>query len=82
MKYICVILTVNVFSEKGRIIWGICHDNVCVFSGNNQMTSEDKVVLMSGSEKSEIVDKFKSSGWLVKYVPGAGHKLMKVALGK
>ncbi|CAH0729323.1 unnamed protein product, partial [Brenthis ino] len=67
---------------KGRIIWGICHDNVSVFSENDQMTSEDKMVLMSGSEKLEIINKFKSSGWLVKYVPGAGHKLMKVALGE
>lgn len=37
---------------------------------------------MSGAENPEIINKFKSSGWLVKSVPGAGHKLMKVALGK
>lgn len=46
------------------------------------MTVKDKVVLMSGSEKPEVIEMFKSSGWLVKYLPGAGHKLMNVALGK
>ena len=46
------------------------------------MTMKDKTILMSGSEKPEVIEKFTSSGWLVKYLPGAGHKLMKVALGK
>lgn len=40
-----------------------------------------KRVLMSSSEKDDIVEKFQNYGWHVKSVPGAGHKLLKVALG-
>lgn len=36
---------------------------------------------MSSSENSDIVKKFKEADWDVISVPGAGHKLLKVALG-
>ncbi|CAH2105717.1 unnamed protein product [Euphydryas editha] len=67
---------------KGRIIWGFNFGNINKWSENKDFTSDDKIILMSGAEKQEIINRFKTSGWLVKSVPGAGHKLMKVALGE
>lgn len=67
-------------SGQGRIVWGLHHNNFNLSSGGIKNLQE-KVVLMSGAEKPEIIEKFKASGWVVKSIPGAGHKLMKVALG-
>ncbi|XP_047528695.1 inositol polyphosphate 1-phosphatase [Vanessa atalanta] len=67
---------------KGRIIWGFNYGNVREWSKNEHDASDEKVILMSGAEKSDVIEKFKALGWLVKSVPGAGHKLMKVALGE
>ncbi|XP_045447137.1 inositol polyphosphate 1-phosphatase [Melitaea cinxia] len=67
---------------KGRVIWGYSFGNIRIWSKNEDFASDEKIILMSGAENPEIINKFKSSGWLVKSVPGAGHKLMKVALGE
>ncbi|XP_045765794.1 inositol polyphosphate 1-phosphatase [Maniola jurtina] len=66
---------------KGHIVWGL-HYGKFNLSSEDIQNSEDKVVLMSGAEKPEIMEKFKAAGWVVKSLPGAGHKLMKVALGE
>lgn len=36
---------------------------------------------MSAAEEPEVVTQIQKLGWDVQSVPGAGHKLMKVALG-
>lgn len=36
---------------------------------------------MSAAENPALANKFKANGWIVKSVPGAGYKLMKVAIG-
>ncbi|CAG9559973.1 unnamed protein product [Danaus chrysippus] len=66
---------------KGRIIWGLNYADKCKWSHENNVNT-NKVILMSSAEKPEIVEKFKSLGWEVKSVPGAGHKLLKVAIGE
>ncbi|XP_075971682.1 inositol polyphosphate 1-phosphatase [Anticarsia gemmatalis] len=66
---------------KGRIAWGINYGNIQKWS-ESEMTPGNKIILMSGAEKPEISAKFMSAGWQVKAVPGAGHKLLKVALGE
>ncbi|XP_050343473.1 inositol polyphosphate 1-phosphatase [Nymphalis io] len=67
---------------KGRIIWGFNFGNVREWSKNEHVAFDEKIILMSEAEKTDIVENFKTSGWHVKSVPGAGHKLMKVALGE
>ncbi|XP_068631223.1 inositol polyphosphate 1-phosphatase [Battus philenor] len=69
---------------KGRIIWGVTYQDIQKWcdTSNQEITSENKVVLISGSEKPDIVNKLMESGWEVKAVPGAGHKLLKVVLGE
>lgn len=67
-------------SGSGRILWGVNYKgtqkfNICEIETGN------KTILMSAAENPVLADKFKANGWLVKSVPGAGHKLMKVALG-
>uniref|UniRef100_S4PGK4 Inositol polyphosphate 1-phosphatase n=1 Tax=Pararge aegeria TaxID=116150 RepID=S4PGK4_9NEOP len=69
------------YNGTGRIIWGVHYGNFNLISEDIK-DSQDKVVLMSGAEKPEIIEKFKAAGCMVKSVPGAGHKLMKVALGE
>ncbi|XP_026321984.1 inositol polyphosphate 1-phosphatase [Hyposmocoma kahamanoa] len=66
---------------SGRILWGVNYNgtqkfNICEIETGN------KTILMSAAENPVLADKFKANGWLVKSVPGAGHKLMKVALGE
>ncbi|XP_072939601.1 inositol polyphosphate 1-phosphatase [Epargyreus clarus] len=66
---------------KGRIVWGVHYGETCKWYGGDE-NSGSNIILMSGAEKPEIIQKFKNSGWEVKSVPGAGHKLLKVALGE
>ncbi|XP_049869969.1 inositol polyphosphate 1-phosphatase [Pectinophora gossypiella] len=68
---------------KGRIIWGVSYGKTRKWSeGDTSKHSIDKTVLISGAENPAIVKKFKACGWEVKSVPGAGHKLLKVAIGE
>lgn len=69
------------FSGKGRVVWGVNYGDVREWGGSHAVEQKN-IVLMSGAEKPEISAKFKNAGWEVKTVPGAGHKLLKVALGK
>lgn len=39
-------------------------------------------LLVSAAENPDIVKKFEDAGWEINFVPGAGHKLLKVALGR
>ncbi|CAH2071339.1 unnamed protein product, partial [Iphiclides podalirius] len=69
--------------NKGRVVWGVSYDGVSKWSHDNkEVGSGENVVLISGAEKPDIVEKLKNSGWEVTSVPGAGHKLLKVALGE
>ncbi|CAK1598751.1 unnamed protein product [Parnassius mnemosyne] len=68
---------------NGRMIWGVNYKGTHNWNGGGYKTKPDnKTVLVSGAEKSDIIQKLKSSGWEVKSVPGAGNKLLKVALGE
>ncbi|KAM3967361.1 inositol polyphosphate 1-phosphatase [Aphomia sociella] len=67
----------------GRIIWGVSYGNTKKWgTTETQSNSQSNVVLMSGAESPNIINKIKSTGMEVKSVPGAGHKLLKVALGE
>lgn len=82
-SFILTILISLVCSGKGRIIWGINYGETHISGGTDvEEVPDNNIILMSGAEKVEIIEKVKSAGWKVKSVPGAGHKLMKVALGK
>ncbi|KAG6450901.1 hypothetical protein O3G_MSEX006829 [Manduca sexta] len=68
---------------KGRIVWGISYNGIHKWGGDAmETTADNKIVLMSSAEKSEIIGKVKSSGFVSQSVPGAGHKLLKVVLGE
>ncbi|KPI91355.1 Inositol polyphosphate 1-phosphatase [Papilio xuthus] len=68
---------------KGRIIWGVNYEGVkkC-YVGDREVDFGHNTILISGAEKPDIVEKIKNSGFEVISVPGAGHKLLKVALGE
>ncbi|KPJ19471.1 Inositol polyphosphate 1-phosphatase [Papilio machaon] len=68
---------------KGRIIWGVNYEGVkkC-YVGDKEVVSGHNTILISGAEKPDIVEKIKNSGFEVISVPGAGHKLLKIALGE
>ncbi|XP_038220279.1 inositol polyphosphate 1-phosphatase [Zerene cesonia] len=66
---------------KGRIVWGVNYEGTQLFSHDNESNAK-KVILMSSAENEEIIEKFKNIGWEVQSVPGAGNKLLKVALGE
>lgn len=72
------------FNEgKGRIIWGVHYGEIRECGGTETVElTDNNTILMSGAEKPEIIEKVRNAGWDVKSVPGAGHKLMKVALGE
>ncbi|XP_059046141.1 inositol polyphosphate 1-phosphatase [Achroia grisella] len=68
---------------KGRIIWGVSYGTTKEWgTTESKSDSESNIVLMSSAENPEIVNKMKKANLEVKSVPGAGHKLLKVALGE
>ncbi|CAD0197444.1 unnamed protein product [Chrysodeixis includens] len=68
---------------KGRVLWGINYKDTKKWGGSSiPKTEANNIVLMSAAEKPEILNKFKNSGWEVKSLPGAGHKLLRVATGE
>ncbi|CAG4992771.1 unnamed protein product [Parnassius apollo] len=70
-------------SGNGRMIWGVNYNGIKHWNGGGYKTkSDNKTVLISSAEKLDIIQKLKSSGWKVKSVPGAGNKLLKVAIGE
>lgn len=70
------------FSGKGRIVWGVCYKDTREYGTTEVGTETDSnTILMSAAEKPEVTEKIQSLGWEVKSVPGAGHKMLKVALG-
>lgn len=67
----------------GRIVWGLCYADVHKWSISDVNTyTKSNIFLMSAAEKPEVIAKIKDLGWEVQSLPGAGHKLMKVVLGK
>lgn len=68
-------------SGKGRIFWGVNYNGTQKFRICETENDGNKTILMSAAENPALADKFKANGWQVKSVPGAGHKLMKVAIG-
>lgn len=66
---------------KGRVLWGVNYEDIQEWGGSD-VFEENNIILMSAAEKPEISSKFKNAGWEVKALPGAGHKLLKVALGE
>lgn len=69
------------YSGNGQIFWGVNYNGTRKFRLCETENNENKTILMSAAESPVLADKFKANGWLVKSVPGAGHKLMKVAIG-
>ncbi|XP_013190223.2 inositol polyphosphate 1-phosphatase [Amyelois transitella] len=70
-------------SNQGRIIWGVSYENYKAWGcSEKEIHTNSNTVLMSGAENADIIEKVKKSGWQVMSVPGAGNKLMKVALGE
>lgn len=69
------------YSGKGRIFWGVSSNGIQKYRVCETEQDGNKTILMSAAENPALADKFKANGWVVKSVPGAGHKLMKVAIG-
>ncbi|CAH0407291.1 unnamed protein product [Chilo suppressalis] len=68
---------------KGRVMWGLSFDGFHKWGGNHiEETSTTKVILMSNAEESKIKQKLLNSSFNIDTAPGAGNKLMKVALGE
>ncbi|XP_035439065.2 inositol polyphosphate 1-phosphatase [Spodoptera frugiperda] len=68
---------------KGRVVWGLNYQESRETGGNDiPDTNESNIILISSAEKPEVAEKFKQAGWEVKSAPGAGHKLLKVAIGE
>ncbi|XP_022119917.2 inositol polyphosphate 1-phosphatase [Pieris rapae] len=65
----------------GRVIWGINYGDIKLCS-HEKSTSSRKIILMSSAENENVISKFKDLGWEIQSVPGAGHKLLKIALGE
>lgn len=64
-------------------MWGINYKEMHEWGSSYVVENNEKnILLMSSAEKPEIADKFRQAGWEVKSLPGAGHKLLKVALGE
>lgn len=71
------------FRGKGRIIWGISYNGIQEWGGNNiNDNSKSDVIVISSAESTEVQQKIKNSGWNIESLPGAGHKLLKVAAGR
>lgn len=69
-------------SGKGRIVWGVCYKDTRECGGTTVGAgAETNTILMSAAEKPEVAEKIQGLGWEVKSEPGAGYKLLKVALG-
>ncbi|XP_053603888.1 inositol polyphosphate 1-phosphatase [Plodia interpunctella] len=69
--------------NKGRILWGISYEDYKAWGcSDKDIHTNTNTVLMSGAENQDIIEKVKKSGWEVMSLPGAGNKLMKVALGE
>ncbi|KAI5646457.1 inositol monophosphatase family domain-containing protein [Phthorimaea operculella] len=68
--------------SKGNILWGASYGKTNCSNVVKTRKSENKTVLMSSAEISDIIEKFKETGWNVKSFPGAGNKLRKVAAGE
>lgn len=69
---------------QGNILWGISYNDYKRWGGTYDMNfhSPPNTLLISASENIEIVEKFNKADWEVKILPGAGNKLLKVALGE
>ncbi|XP_045494397.1 inositol polyphosphate 1-phosphatase [Colias croceus] len=66
---------------EGRIVWGVKYGDTQL-SSHESTSNDNKVILMSSAENEEVIEKFKNIGWEVQSMSGAGHKLLKVALGE
>lgn len=67
---------------KGRILWGVSYGDTKETGGFELEVTPSQTLLLSSAESSDLKEKFEGAGWDVSSVPGAGHKLMKVALGE
>ncbi|XP_026755389.2 inositol polyphosphate 1-phosphatase [Galleria mellonella] len=68
---------------KGRIIWGVNYASTKEWgTTETKSVAHSNIVLMSSAENLDVVNKLKKADLEVKSVPGAGHKLLKVALGE
>ncbi|CAF4812231.1 unnamed protein product [Pieris macdunnoughi] len=67
---------------SGRVIWGINYGDIKLCSHEKSTSSPRKIILMSSAENENVINKFQDLGWEIQSVPGAGHKLLKLALGE
>lgn len=81
--YTCLIFS-GQSAPLGHIVWGLCYGDIRKWgvSGLQKTLPDSNTFLMSAAEKPDVVTKIKELGWDVQSVPGAGNKLMKVALGE
>ncbi|XP_011562521.3 inositol polyphosphate 1-phosphatase [Plutella xylostella] len=69
---------------KGQVLWGLCFEDKTFHGTSEDFTEPEQknTVLMSSAEKPEIKAMFEKNHWVVKTPPGAGFKLLSVALGE
>ncbi|CAK1546052.1 unnamed protein product [Leptosia nina] len=68
--------------SKVKIVWGVNYGDQKYYSSNIGNDQGKKVILMSSSENPAVINEFRNLGWEIDSVPGAGHKLLKVASGE
>ncbi|XP_050664471.1 inositol polyphosphate 1-phosphatase isoform X1 [Leptidea sinapis] len=69
-------------SGKGRIIWGVSYGDIQKCSVDVVSYDDNKIILTSSFEHEDTLKKFRDEGWQIQSVPGAGNKMIKVALGE
>lgn len=66
-------------------MWGLCHSQGDIRkwgTSDTKIYPMNKTILMSAIENPDIGHEVTQRGWEIKNLPGAGNKLMNVALGK